>query len=233
MLSFSSMRWTPLVLLLLRPGLCLAADAVADELASLAALWQERADAAKAEEGMRLATTALAARPDDAERMFWLARFELWAGEGASAPSEKKRLGQQAWAVADRLARARPDWVAGHYFRAAAIGLYCQGTGLFSALSEGLDSKFNERLERALALDPRFERNGPRLAKGRYYFEMPWPKGSLGKSAEWYRQALADDPNNLRAMTWLAETLWREGDIAGARVQLARARDGHIAGDPA
>jgi hypothetical protein len=32
---------------------------------------------------------------------------------------------------------------------------------------------------------------------------------------------LADDPKNLRAMAWLAETIWREGDVAGARAELA------------
>jgi hypothetical protein len=100
-----------------------------------------------------------------------------------------------------------------------------------AALTEALDSKFTERLDRALALDPRFEHHGPGLAKGRYYFEMPWPKRSLAKSAAWYRRVLADDPKNLRAMAWLAETMWREGDVAGALAELANVQEGHIQGD--
>ena len=60
---------------------------------------------------------------------------------------------------------------------------------------------------------------------------MPWPKRSLAKSAVWYQHALADDPRNLRAMAWLAETLWREGNVAAALTQLARVREGHIEGD--
>ena len=60
---------------------------------------------------------------------------------------------------------------------------------------------------------------------------MPWPKRSLAKSAVWYQQALADDPQNLRAMAWLAETLWREGNVAAALTQLARVHEGHIEAD--
>lgn len=77
-----------------------------------------------------------------------------------------------------------------------------------------------ERLERALALDPRFEHQRP-----------GWPKRRLARSGAWYHEALADDPRNLRAMAWLAETLWREGHVAAALNQLARVREGHIEGD--
>ena len=225
------------LLVLLCPGLGRAEEDArenvrgAEQVARVASLWAERRDPAKAEEALRLATAALAESPDAPDRMFWKARLLLWVGDSATDPKERKRFGRAAWDVGDRLARAKPEWVAGHYFAAVGIGLYCSGAGILSALAEGLDSKFNERLERALALDPRFERQGPRLAKGRYFFEMPWPKRSLAKSAVWYQHALADDPQNLRAMAWLAETLWREGDIAAALTQLARVHEGHIEGD--
>ncbi|HZW87619.1 MAG TPA: tetratricopeptide repeat protein, partial [Myxococcaceae bacterium] len=58
-----------------------------------------------------------------------------------------------------------------------------------------------------------------------------WPKRSLAKSAVWYQHVLADDPQNLRAMAWLAETLWREGNVPAALSQLERVREGHIEGD--
>jgi hypothetical protein len=225
------------LLVLLCPGMGLAEEAARDavradeEVTRLVSLWAERSDPAKANAALRLAAAALAQRPDAPDRMFWEARFALWVGDSVTDPKERKRLGREAWDVGDRLARAKPEWVAGHYFAAAGIGLYCSGAGVLSVLGEGLDSKFNERVERALALDPRFEHQGPRLAKGRYFFEMPWPKRSLAKSAAWYQQALADDPGNLRAMAWLAETLWREGDVGGALTQLARVREGHIEGD--
>jgi len=225
------------LLVLLCPSLGLAEEIArepvrgAEQLAKVASLWAERRDPAKADEALGLATAALAERPDAPDRMFWKARLLLWVGDSVTDPKERKRLGREAWDLGDQLARAKPEWVAGHYFAAVGIGLYCSGAGILSALGEGLDSKFNARLERALALDPQFERQGPRLAKGRYFFEMPWPKRSLAKSAAWYQDALADDPRNLRAMAWLAETLWREGNVAAALTQLARVREGHIEGD--
>jgi cytochrome c-type biogenesis protein CcmH/NrfG len=82
-------------------------------------------------------------------------------------------------------------------------------------------------------MDQRFQHEMPLTAKGRYFFELPWPKRNLGKSATWYRKALAIDPNNLRATAWLAETLWRDGDVAGARAQLAKVEEGHVPDDPA
>jgi len=45
-----------------------------------------------------------------------------------------------------------------------------------SSSGEGLEGKSNERLETALRLDPTFERGGPLLLEGRYYYELPWPE---------------------------------------------------------
>ncbi len=235
------MRWTCLLFLLVCPAVCLAADTAdagppspsgADPtLAALDALWRERGDPARAEEGIRQAQAALAARPDDVERMFRLARATLWVGDGLENGDRKQKLGREVWEVGDRMAKARPGWVGGHYYGAAGIGIYSQAVGILKALGEGLESKFNERLDKAIEMDPRFQHEMPLIAKGRYYFELPWPKRNLGKSANWYRKALSLDPNNLRAMAWLAETLWRDGDVAGARAQLARVQEGHMPDD--
>ncbi len=236
------MRWTCLLVSLICPVLCLAADG-ADAgspstsgdptLAALDALWHERGDPAKAEEGIRQASAAVAAKPDDVERMFRLARATLWVGDGEENNDRKQKLGREVWEVGDRIVKARPAWVGGHYYAAAGIGIYSQAVGILKALGEGLESKFNERLDKAIEIDPRFQHEMPLIAKGRYYFELPWPKRNLGKSANWYRKALALDPNNLRATAWLAETLWRDGDVAGARAQLAKVEEGHVPGDPA
>jgi hypothetical protein len=85
------MRWTWLVVFLICPVVCLAADG-ADAgnpstsgdptLAALDALWRERGDPAKAEEGIRQASAAVAGKPDDVDRMYRLARATLWVGDG-------------------------------------------------------------------------------------------------------------------------------------------------------
>jgi len=235
------MRWC-LFFLSLCPALCLAADGADagsaaapsnSTIATLDALWRERGDPAKADEAIRQGQAALAAHPDDAELMYRLARATLWVGDGEENNDRKQKLGREVWDIGDRLVKAKPGWVGGYYYAAAGIGIYSQAVGILKALGEGLESKFNDRLDKAIEIDPRFQREMPLIAKGRYYFELPWPKRNLGKSATWYRKALAADPNNLRATAWLGETLWRDGDVAGARAQLAKVQEGHVPDDPA
>ncbi|HTS81971.1 MAG TPA: tetratricopeptide repeat protein [Myxococcaceae bacterium] len=238
------MRWTCLFLLLICPALGRTADGVDagsaspastdPTLAAIDALWTQRGDPAKAEEGIRQSAAALDAHPNDVELMFRLARAKLWVGDGLENNDDRKqKLGREVWDLGDRIVKAKPAWVGGHYYAAAGIGIYSQAVGILKALGEGLESKFNERLDKAIEIDPKFQKEMPLIAKGRYYFELPWPKRNLGKSAAWYRKALALDPNNMRAMAWLGETLWRDGDVAGARAQLARVQETHLPDDPA
>ena len=238
------MRWTCLFLLLISPALGRAADgadagsaspaSTDPTLAAIDALWTQRGDPAKAEEGIRQSAAALDAHPNDVELMFRLARAKLWVGDGLENNDDRKqKLGREVWDLGDRIVKAKPAWVGGHYYAAAGIGIYSQAVGILKALGEGLESKFNERLDKAIEIDPKFQKEMPLIAKGRYYFELPWPKRNLGKSAAWYRKALALNPNNMRAMAWLGETLWRDGDVAGARAQLARVQETHLPDDPA
>ena len=111
------MRWTCLYLLIC-PAVCLASDAAdagtpttsADPaLAPLDALWRERGDPAKAEEGIRQCQAALAAKPDDVDRMYRLARAELWVGDGLENNEDRKqKLGrEQDEDVQEALAKVR------------------------------------------------------------------------------------------------------------------------------
>lgn len=202
-------------------------------MAALDTLWPVRGDSAKAEEALTQGTAALAATPTDAELLFRVARATLWVADGEENADRKQKLGREVWDLGEKLVKARPTWVGGHYYAAAGIGVYSQAVGILRALGEGLEGKFNERLDKAIELDSAFQHQMPLLAKGRYYFELPWPKRNLGKSASFYRRALAAEPGNLRGMAWLAETLWKDGDVAGARAQLARVQDGRLPDDAA
>ena len=158
------MRWTCLVVSLVCPVVCLAADAVdagapstsADPaLVTIDAVWRERGDPAKAEEGISLSQAALAAKPDDVERMYRLARAQLWVGDGLENNDDRKqKLGREVWDLGDRMVKGKPAWVGGHYYAAAGIGIYSQAVGILKALGEGLESKFNERLDKAIQIDP-------------------------------------------------------------------------------
>ena len=224
------MRWTCLLFLVSVPALSWAADPAdggipaaasaapsGSAVAALDALWPARGEPAKAEEALTQGAAALAASPADAELQFRVARATLWVADGEENADRKQKLGREVWDLGEKLVKARPTWVGGHYYAAAGIGVYSQAVGILRALGEGLEGKFNERLDKAIELDSTFQHQMPLLAKGRYYFELPWPKRNLGKSASFYRRALAADPGNL----------------AGARAQLARVQDGRLPDDPA
>jgi hypothetical protein len=231
-----------LVLLgLLFPLTALAADGVdagpaaapaASPYAELDALWAQRDDPGV--QAQLLDATAAAAKehPEDFGFLWRAARIRLWAGDGEADNEKKKAFGQATWEFGDRAARAKPGAVEGYYFAAAGIGSYSQAVGILNALGQGLESKFNERLDKAINIDPRFAHAAPPAVKGRYYFELPWPKRNLGKSQDWLKKAIALDPHALRAMAWLAETQWKDGNSVAARETLAKLQAGNLPDDP-
>ncbi len=231
-----------LCLLLLLPLLASAADGVdagpavatpESALADFDALWMRRDEAGVQEQLLQLTADGAKAHPEDFAYLWQAARIRLWAGDGETDNEKKKALGQAAWEFGDRAARVKPGAVEGYYYAAAGIGSYSQAVGILNALGQGLESKFNERLDKAINIDPKYVHAAPLAVKGRYYFELPWPKRNLGKSANWLQRALTADPNALRAMAWLAETQWRDGNPAAARETLARLEKGSMPSDPA
>jgi hypothetical protein len=207
--------------------------AVVSPYAELDALWAHRDEAGVQAQLLDATSAAVAAHPDDFGFLWRAARIRLWAGDGEADTEKKKVFGQAAWDLGDRAARAKPGAVEGYYFAAAGIGSYSQAVGILNALGQGLESKFNERLDKAINIDPKFAHAAPPAVKGRYYFELPWPKRNLGKSADWLKKALVLDPNALRAMAWLAETQWKDGDKGAAKATLARLEQGSMPSDPA
>ncbi len=229
------------LLCLLCPWVASAADGVdagppspqASSFAEMDALWLHRDDAGAQEQLLQLTAEGVRAHPEDFGYLWRAARIRLWAGDGEADNEKKKALGQATWEYGDKAARAKPGAVEGYYFAAAGIGSYSQAVGILNALGQGLEAKFNERLDKAINIDSRFAHAAPPAVKGRYYWELPWPKRNLGKSADWLKKALALDPNALRAMVWLAETQWKDGDKTAARATLARLEAGSLADDPA
>jgi tetratricopeptide (TPR) repeat protein len=202
-------------------------------LAELDALFARRSDAAAFKELDAALKKAQEASPDDYELVWRVARSRQWEADGAKDERLKKAVGKQAWDYGERAVKLNPERVEGHYYAAAGIGAYSQAVGIMKALGEGLEGKFNERLDKAIQLDPGFEWGAPLLAKGRYYFELPWPKRDLAKSASLYEKALAKFPGNLRAHLFLAETLLKDGKAEKAREAIQKVKQGSTAYDPA
>ncbi|MBZ4415882.1 tetratricopeptide repeat protein [Myxococcus sp. RHSTA-1-4] len=224
------MRLILLALFLLVTSAARAADP--GLVSTLDSLHQKRGDSASVKELEVQLKQALDAAPEDFELVWRKARLLQWQADGARDEKLKKVLGRQTWDWGDKAAKLSPERVEGHYYAAAGIGAYSQAVGVMKALGEGLEGKFNERLDRAIQLNPDFDGGAPLLAKGRYYYELPWPKRDLGKSAALYEKAIAKHPWMLRAHLFLAETLLKDGKAQKARDAIQKVKQGSIAYDP-
>ena len=208
------MRLLPLALVSL---LALPARAFSpEELTALDALYARRDEAAAAQALEDRLGRALEAAPEDFELLWRASRLRQWQAVGAGEKA-RRLLGKQAWELGDRARQANPARVEGPYFAALGLGLYAQAVGVLTALGEGLEARFIERLDAAIRINPMYERGGPLLVKGRYYYELPCPKRDLKKSAALLRQVLSQHPERLRARLYLAETLLEEGRAEEAR----------------
>jgi tetratricopeptide (TPR) repeat protein len=209
-----------------------ALAATPEELSALDAQYKRRGEASAIKEQEESLKKALAAEPEDYELLWRQARLLQWQADGAGEKL-KKVLGKQTWDVAERAVKAAPERVEGHYYAAAGIGAYSQAVGIMKALGEGLEGKFNGHLDKAIKLEARFDHAAPLIAKGRYYFELPWPKRDLKKSVEMYDKALAAFPGSVRAWTYLAETRLKDGDAKAALEAVNKALAAGTADDPA
>ncbi len=222
-----------LILLALCVLLSAPALAAAPEiLATLDGLSARRSEAAAIKEQEALLKKELEAAPDDYELLWRKARLLVWQADGASDSRYKKAVGKQAWDVCERAVKLAPQRVECQYYAAGGIGTYSQGVGILKALKDGLESKFNERLDAAIKIDPHFEQGAPLLAKGRYHYELPWPKRDLGESAKLYQKVIAQFPENLRAHYYLAETLLADDKPEKAREAILKVKQGSVAYDP-
>ena len=215
------------VLLWAPPGLA----APPEELASLDALYVKRADDAAVKELDASLSKALEAAPQDYELLWRMARILQWQADG-SPEKLKKTLARRTWDTADRARAAAPDRVEGQYYAALGIGSYSQAVGILKALGDGLEGKFNERLDAAIRIDSGYERGAPLMVKGRYHYELPWPKRDLKKSAELLQKVTAAHPANLRAWMYLADTLLAQDEPKKAQEAILKVSEGSTAYDP-
>ncbi len=73
------------------------------------------------------------------------------------------------------------------------------------------------------ALVPTRDQEAERFAPAVRIADLAMKADDAGTAARWYRQAVADSPNNVRLLGRLAEAAWSAGDQALARTSLARA----------
>jgi tetratricopeptide (TPR) repeat protein len=204
-------------------GAPIAAD-LAPLLAQADAAYAERdlpgqLDASRAalDEGARVA-------PEDYGVLWRLARHAAWLAEDpALGNSRKSALGKEAWQLGERAIRADPTRVEGWFYAVAGMGNYALGIGIFTALTQGVEGKFKDRLSHAERIDPGFLGGAIQVAWGRFWFKLPWPKHDARKSERALREALGRNPDDVRAWVYLGDLLSDEGKREEAAAAWRRA----------
>jgi tetratricopeptide (TPR) repeat protein len=204
------------------PSALAAEPALPELLKRLDALHPRRDDPAALAEAQRLVATALAEAPTDYGVLWRAARVTFTASDLPGRSSdERSRLGKQAYDYAERAIAANPNDVAGYYWATLGIGSYAEGMGALRALANGIEGKFRRPLERATALDERYDHGNIPVIWAAYYLELPWPKRDRDKAAEQLRRALAINPADLRARLYQARIDKEQGHPAEAKALLA------------
>lgn len=162
--------------------------------------------------------------PEDYEVLWREARHYFWLADDPNlGKKEKSRFGKTGWDWGDRATRANPERVEGWHYAAAGMGNYALGIGVISALRQGIEGKFKERLSAAERIDPGFQDGAIQTAWGRFWYELPWPKYSARRSRRALEDALKRNPDNVRAHVYLADLDLKEDEPARARAELEKA----------
>ncbi|MBX7099170.1 MAG: tetratricopeptide repeat protein [Myxococcaceae bacterium] len=205
-----------------------------DAVAQLDLLWKTRDEPAAIKATDAAISAGLKANPDDYQVLWRAARFRWWQADGTVEGQEKlkKQLGKEAWNLADRALKVKSDGMEAHYYVALGVGAYSQAVGVLTALSEGLEGKFVENLDYAIKANEAFDTAGPHRAKGRYHWELPWPKRDLAKSKSELEAAIKLSPQHLRNYYYLADTYLKDGNAKEAKVQITKVLTGNGDWDP-
>jgi len=206
------------------PSAAASGAAVGDDAAALARLdwlYQRREDPATFEEAHRLAVAAVTKAPSSYE-VLWRAARETFSetDQPSRSADERSRLGKAAHDLAARAIAVNPNGVEGHYWAALGIGRHAETMGVVRALANGIEGKFTRPLERATALDVRYDHGNIPVVWAAYYLELPWPKRDRAKAAAKLRQALEINPANLRARLYQARLALSQDQPAEARAIL-------------
>ena len=196
-------------------------------------LWKRRDEDAAIKQLNLLIKDRIAQDPNGFETSWRLSSLLDWEADGQPDGSTAKAgMGKGAWEWGDKAILANPEDVRGHYFGGTGVGLYSEGVGILTALSQGLEGKFRERLLAALRIDKDFLQGAPQVVWGRYFYKLPWPKRDVSESIKVLSAVVKAHPGNWRAKIYLADSLADDGKEAEAKKLVREVLDGAGGQDP-
>jgi tetratricopeptide (TPR) repeat protein len=193
-------------------------------LADIDATWAHRDERGQLDQHQARLAEAERLAPNDYEVLWRQSRIYFWIADDPATPSnEKSRLGKKGWEYGDRATQANPARVEGWHYATAGVGSYALGIGVITALRQGIEGKFRERITKAEQIDPGFQDGAIQTAWGRFWYELPWPKYDARKSQASLEAALKRNPYNVRAHVYLSDLFVKESRPAEALAELQKA----------
>jgi hypothetical protein len=209
------------------------AAATADFAARFDSLFPDREQVKVLEQLQTMAEERVKAKPDDFEARWRLARLYCWEANGFDDGEEPKaELGKQCWDEGEKAVALRPDDVHSQYWATVGMGLYSEGLGIISAIAKGIEGKYKNRVQRAIALDKSYVNGGPTMLFGRFWWKLPWPKRDNDEALRLLRETVAAHPKNLLAQLYLADALWSDGKKAEAKAAAQAVAEAAPGDDP-
>ncbi len=195
-------------------------------------LYGTRDQPASLKEMFALTEAQLAKDPGDYEAQWRLAQLYCWQANGMTDGTDlKANIGKRCWDAGEKAVALNQADVKGQYWAAVGMGLYSEGLGILSALSQGIEGKIKNRVELAIAADKDYLDGGPTMLFGRILWKLPWPKRDLDESIKLLRATLEAHPKNLRAKIYLADALHTDDKEADAKALAQSALDAPLGWD--
>lgn len=195
-------------------------------------LYQERDKGPALKEMYTLVKAEIEAHPEGYEGWWRRAELDCWQANGmADGTDLKKNVGKQCWDAGEKAVSINPDDVKGQYWAVVGMGLYSEGLGILSALSQGIEGKFKNRASLAIKLDKDYVDGGPTTVYGRFFWKLPWPKRDLPQSHELLDSTIKAHPHNLRTKLFMADTLDSQGNHDGAKALIKEILDAPLGVD--
>ena len=113
-----------------------------------------------------------------------------------------------------------------------ALGVLLVLSGILTALSQGLEGKFRERIQAALRIDKNWQDGSPQVVWGRYFYKLPWPKRDVDESIRVLATLVETHPRNLRGKLFLADSLAEAGSLEDGRKLIQQVLDAPPGDDP-
>lgn len=194
-------------------------------------LWKERDRPGATAQLHRILEPQLAADKRSFDANWRLAALYNWEANQVEG-DRRAELGHKAWDAAEIAVATHPKDVRAQYNMAVGIGLYAEGVGILTALSQGLEGKFRDHIGAALKADKDYLDGAPQVVWGRFFFKLPWPKRDDNQSIAILAPLMDSHPHNLRAKLYLADSVADEGSVDDGRKLVQQILDAPPGDDP-